>query len=561
MKAPRTAAVILVIFAAFTTATMAAAPAEPLVLRVIARGGEIHGANGIIFDANDSLHIASVMGREILVMNPRTGQITGRLGPDLGVEGPDDLIFGPDGSLYWTSIITGEVGRLTPGGDLSVQYVAPGVNPITFSNDGLRLFAALDFLGDGLYEIDPDLENPPRAIIVATPEVPMPLGFMNGMDWGPDGRLYGPIWTQGQIVSIDVDSCEATSHPWDDCDIVTVADGFGVPAAVKFDSQGRLHTIDFMSGEVFRVDTETGEKEVIAQLDRGLDNLAFDSNDRLFISHAQDGHIYSILPSGQARALNKGGMVGPGGVAVLPGAAGTESVFVADIWSLREFDGLTGRPKGLERSILGVSGLIPPGTVAAHGDHLVLSSWLDNAVQVWDPESGQAVITRHDFAVPMNAIPFQGDLVVAELGTGSIVRASDHFALASGLYVPAGLAATGDDLWASDWATGIVWQIVADGVPLDPPLPVAMGLSFPEGLAVDVDGSLLVVETGAGRLSRINLATGEVSMVADGLQLGAQGIAGMPPTWVFTGVAIGPSGAIYVTGDVSSVLYRIWPRP
>ena len=86
-----------------------------------------------------------------------------------------------------------------------------------------------------------------------------------------------------------------------------------------------------------------------------------------------------------------------------------------------------------------------------------------------------------------------------------------------------------------------------------------MGLAAPEGLAVDVDGNLLVVEAGAGRLSRIDLLTGEVSKVVEDLELGAGAIPGLIPTWIFNGVAVGPSGYIYVTGDISNVLYRFKP--
>jgi glucose/arabinose dehydrogenase len=90
-------------------------------------------------------------------------------------------------------------------------------------------------------------------------------------------------------------------------------------------------------------------------------------------------------------------------------------------------------------------------------------------------------------------------------------------------------------------------------------IPVAEGLLSPEGLAVDLDGSLLVVETGAARLARISLVTGEVTTVADGLSLSDEVCPAAPPTWIFSDVAVGPSGAICATGDVQNVLYRLRP--
>ena len=519
---------------------------------VLVQGSPIDGANGIIVDNKDQLHIASVAGREIVVMDPETGEILDRLGPDVGVEGPDDLIFGPDGSLYWTSFLTGEVGKLSPDGVCTSQFVAPGVDPITFSDDG-RLFAALYLMGDALYELDPNLVDPPRLIAEN-------LGFLNGMDFGPDGFLYGPIWTRGEVVRVDVDN--GTIHP--------VADGFGVPAAVKFDSKGSLHVADYYEGEILRVDAETGRKEVIARLPSGLDNLAFDSHDRLFVSHGQDGSIFEVLADGTTRTVSPGGMIVAGsGVAVLPRSDG-ESVFVADLFTLREFDGLTGEERSVERHYIGAPGITSPETVSPDGDNLVLSSVFSNTVQVWSPETREVLEEYTDFAVPINAIRFQGDLIVIELGFEAgacrVTRASDEGRViladsADGLVLPVGLAATDDDLWVSDWATGMCIRIVADGEPLAEPIPVATNLSAPEGLAVAPDGSLLVVETGVGRLSSIDLETGKVSTVAEGLLLGAEGAEGYPPSWIFNGVAVGSSGVIYVTGDIANVLYRIEPNP
>ena len=544
-------------------AEMAVGKPPVTVMRVIAKGAAIKGANGIYFGPDGNLYIASVAGREVIAMNPRNGRIMARLGPDAGVETPDDLVFGPDGSLYWTEIFMGSVGRMTPDGVVTKQFVGPGVNPITFSPDG-RLFAGLCFLGDGLYELDPDLTAPPRTIVEATPEHPYPLGFMNGFAFGPDGRLYGPIFTQGMVVSVDVDSCNETPTPWEDCDLRLVATGFTVPAAVKFDSQGRLHVVDAGTGEVLQVDINTGAKKVVARLDPGLDNLAFDSRGELYVSNFENGSITRILPSGQGRTLSPGGMIFPGGVAVLKRPDGRDAVFVANTFTLHEVTGLTGKHVNVTSGhLFGEGVLTMPLAVSADGDNLIVSSWFGNAVQVWDPRAGQ-VREHYPMPVPLNAIRFQDDIVVADLGLGGVVWVSDGAMILPmdgvNVFLPAGLATDGEVLWVADWATGIVWQIGFDGrTPLHP-VPVAVGLTHPEGLALDVDGSLLVVEAGARRLSRVDLTTGEKSVVVEGLELGAEGPPGLPPIWGFNGVAVGPSGAVYITGDVANVLYRIWPR-
>ena len=71
-----------------------------------------------------------------------------------------------------------------------------------------------------------------------------------------------------------------------------------------------------------------------------------------------------------------------------------------------------------------------------------------------------------------------------------------------------------------------------------------------------------MVEIGTRQLSRVDLTTGAVSVVASGLDVGVPAtFEGPPPTWFFDGVAVGPSGAIYVSENGRNVLTRIWPRP
>jgi sugar lactone lactonase YvrE len=399
------------------------------------------------------------------------------------------------------------------------------------------------FLGDGLYEVDPDLDDPP-VLILGTGN---PAYHLNGMAFGPDGKLYAPRQQMNEIVRIDVDTAV----------VEVLTDQF--EGACAFDSQGNLHV--GVDDRVLRFDPSTGVTTTVTTLpNNGLDNLAFDSEDKLYVSNFKDGTIHRILPNGRARQLSPGGLISPQGIAVMPDDHAGESIFVADFWTVREFDGRNSQP--------GISGrdffFDSPFTASADGDNLILTSWFGNTVEVWDPAT-QQVLELYLLNVPINAVRFQDDLVVAELGTGSVVNVEAGSGvtttLASGLFVPAGLATTEDDLWVADWATGVVWQIVADGVVVSPTIPVATGLAQPEGLAVHNDGNLLVVESGAGRVSRIDLNSGAVTTVADGLALGAAALAGWPPTWLFNGLAVGERGDIYVTGDIGNVVYRITERP
>jgi sugar lactone lactonase YvrE len=519
----------------------APATVKPVVL---ARGARMHGANGLVFDGSDQLYVATVLGDEILVVDTESGDVVGTIGANQGVISPDEVAFGPDGSLYWTSFATGQVVRLTPDGIRTSQMLAPGINSITFSDDG-RLFVSIVFMGDALYEIDPALTDPPRLIAEK-------VGFLNGMDWGPDGFLYGAVWRKGEIVRVDVHTGVIT----------TVAGGLDAPVAVTFGSDGTLYAGSQSGGNIFRIEPDAGTADLVARLTTGLDHLACDSHGRLFVSGGHDACLVEILSNGAVRQICPGGMIAPGGVAVVPRGDG-ESVFVADFWSLREFDGDTGAELNVYHYLPGRHGaMTTPFTVTADGQNLILASYMpSDAVQVFSPETQDVLEDFAGLRSPLNAIRFQNDIVVAELGTSSVIRISSaesegRSTVAGGLGVPVGLAASDDDLWVSDWATGMVLQIMADGEKLSRPRITARGLTRPEGLALDGDGTLLVREGETGCLKRIDPVTGSVTAVATGLPTC---LMGDHPTWVFNGVAVGPSGTIYITSDSESALYCIKP--
>ena len=67
--------------------------------------------------------------------------------------------------------------------------------------------------------MDPSGETAPRIIKEEIGE----FCGLNGMDWGPDGRLYGPRWFNNEIVSVNVDTGEIRNE----------VGGLNVPAAVN----------------------------------------------------------------------------------------------------------------------------------------------------------------------------------------------------------------------------------------------------------------------------------------------------------------------------------------
>ncbi len=530
---------------------------KELVLEEIAMGARLHGTNGINFGPDGDLYIASFYGQEVVSMNKQTGEILTRYGIDKNVIGPDDLMFHPDGeSFYYTDILTGFVGRMALDGTLlGYQEVAPGVNPVTFSDDG-RLFVGLDFQGDGLYELDPNLVEPPRAIVPYVPDT-FPLGFLNAFDFGPDGLLYGPSFLFGLVIKVDVGEPgdPSTSDPYNDGTAQVVADGFTYPVAAKFGPDGLLYLLD-QTGEVFKIDVETGETTLFTTLQPGLDNLAFDADGNLYVSNADFGWILELLPSGETRTVSEGGMIGPQGLAVLS-ESNRDAVYVGDVFRMQKFNGSNGANETNYKGHLvpEPEKLTMPFSVQADGDNLLVTSGISALVQVWNPGSDQ-VLEEYAMVVPTDAVRLNNEIFVSDLGLGGIVKASDKSQVAA-LIVPSGLATDGETLWAADWATGQVWQIDFEGGIAQAPVEVASGLRSPEGLAFEKDGYLVVIETGATQLSRIELATGEVTTLFENLELGPAAFEGFPPTFWFDGVAVGPSGDIYATGWGANVLYRV----
>ena len=276
-----------------------------------------------------------------------------------------------------------------------------------------------------------------------------PDAGLNGMDWGPEGRLYGPRWFQNQVVSFDVD----------EGDMRIEATGFNVPAAVKFDSRGVLHVLDTGAGSVVRV--ENGRQTVVAVLSQGLDNLAFDTDDRLFVSSFADGAVWRVEADGTTTELQPGGMAHPGALAARATSEGVE-LLVADLHALRSYD-RNGETLWTERNVLGVGELGSVLSVSVDGDNLILSSFTDANVRIWNTERRRTVARIDNLQMPVSAVRYGELLLVAEHGPGHvrIINGDSVTRMVSGLQAPTDLLTDGDRLWVSDRTAGQVLQIGA----------------------------------------------------------------------------------------------------
>lgn len=504
-------------------------------LETIATGANIAGANGIHFGPDGMLYITSVIGSDLTVIDPSSGEELKRYTAADGVIGPDDVAFASDGSFYWTSILTGEVAGFNPAGEKIVAaQLPPGANPITFSPDD-RLFVSQCFLGTNLYELDRFGVEPPRLIA----DDLGPGCGLNGMDWGPDDRLYGPRWFVGEVVSFDVDSGERRVE----------ATGFVTPAAIKFDSQGVLHVLDTGTGDLVRV--VDGENEVIATLTPGLDNFAFDANDTAYVSSYADGFIKRINDDDTITTLQPGGMSHPGGIAV----AG-DTVWVADVHALRGFDRETGEEVITQRNVVGVGELGGSINLSADDETLILTSWFDGDARVWNPQTEQRLVQVPNLAAPVAAVRYAGALAIAEHLKGSVTLygESDPIVIATDLPAPSGLYVADDALYVSDRDLGQIRLIARNGEGLSAPEIVVDSLDAPEGFVVTETG-FVVVEAAAARIVHID-PDGNRRVLAD-IPGGSIGAPGLPPSQIFNGIAIDEDGNLFITGEASRVLYRI----
>lgn len=518
-----------------------AKPARPMGWgepQVLVPGSSFHGVHGLAIDKQGRLLAGTVVGNDTWEVDRTTGAAKVLIPAPQGEA--DDLAVGPKGELAWTSYSQGIV-RYRENDGAEIKELAkglPGINSIAFNQKTGKLYASQVFMGDALWEVDVKGKTAPR-------QIAKDLGGFNGFEVGPDGLLYGPLWFKGQVVKI---------APADG-KITVINSEFKTPAAANLDGKGNLYVLDTKEGTLNKVELKTGQKSQVAKLASGLDNLAIAPDGTIYVSNMDDNSVQSVSPqNGEVKTLTKGKLAAPAGMK-LEG----DNLLVADVFAFRAINIKTGDVRDVYRAH--DSALEYPGAVGVGGKLIALSSWSTNTVQLLDRATQKELEVVHGFKAPSDALPLaDGSVLVAELAAGAITRISgEHYAtrseLAKELAGPAQMIEGSDGAVYLTEAAGRLTKIdLATGAKS----VVAEGLAMPEGLAETPWGTFMVAESATKRVVEIDPRTGAKTTVAENLPIGlTPGRPGMPPAYLATGVAVDRDGTVYVTADMDNSLLRI----
>lgn len=402
---------------------------------------------------------------------------------------------------------------------------------------------------------------------------PSRLFGANGLRTGPDGRIYVAQVTGSQISALDLTSGRLETVSAKGGDIIA-------PDDVAFDADGNLYATEVMDGRV-SVRTADGTTRVLRDDVPSANGITFHQG-RLFVGECREGGrlMEFDLAGGAPRILledvpSPNAMeVGPDGLLYFPVMGANE------IWRLDPAE------KGRAEPQVVAGGLGVPDSVKFDVDGYIVSTQVASGqVLRIDPRNGEQTLLAQLTPGLDNCTFADGRLFVSNftgeiteiLSSGSqavlpgglnwpldlTVGADGNLYVADGTYFyrvgpdgdlqtvamlfspgyPGflrGVIAAGPGEFIVTTAADTVARFRPTGAEDEVSQVIASGIDQPYGVALAPDGSVLVVEQGAGRL--LSVRDGSVAVLASGLDTPV-------------GVVIGPDGAplVSVAGAVARV--------
>jgi sugar lactone lactonase YvrE len=531
---------LLSLLAAGSLSSCASLQPSTTELPTLLAGTALHSPNGITFGPDGKLYAGSVGAQTIYRVDVDNGAIEVVVSAPAGEA--DDVAFSPDGTLVWTALVAGEIRSLQPNNVVTTvvsNYAL--INPIHFTRDG-RLFAAqIGF--DRLHEFPVDaqltLTGEPRLIASK-------IGNLNSFEITADNRMFGPLVNLGSVAEINIETGS----------ISTVAAGLGTVVAINLDSKGNIWAIDWVSGDLWRIDANGdawAAPKRVATLVPPLDNLAIGADDAVYVSRPAHSAIDRVDPAtGVITSVVAGDLAAPGGLVSIT-HKGRDALLVADGYGYRIVDTQT----GAQETLFDLTGFGFPGaaTAAAATERYFLLSdaVIRPNVYLVDRDNGKTIAKWRQFTSALGLLLTEaGNPLVADFESGRLVGLSRsdrkrETVLAENLAGPAGLAWAGNN--AVYVAEALGNRISRIDLLRGTRTVVAENIDQPEGITVLNDGRIAVVAAGSGALLAIDPATGATTTLASDLPVNYAAANAPAPVYLPSGVTQSADGTVYISGD------------
>lgn len=334
-------------------------------------------------------------------------------------------------------------------------------------------------------------------------------------------------------------------------------------AVVTTEPGGTLLYGEHPTGRILRLRQDglpDQKPKVVATVEPGVHNITVGPDGTAFVSGLASPAIVAIPPSGTTYDAVPGRLNLPNGIAPLPDGR----LLVGDWGSVALVDPRRGGPERLARPWRFLIddfdltwGIATTDACTAYASGVQRGSL--QRLNTCDPSAGSVqVLPPHTFGLPGDLVARGSEVWVTDLpGTVWHVTGLDGASptvsrLAAFFDIPSALALKQDELYVSETGAGRV-RVVDPGTGENK--DQISGLNQPEGLAFEADGSLLVVEAGLGRLTRIR-PDGTRETVLEGLATDIRGVL-IPGFNYFADVTVTPDGEIVVSSPEDGSLRLI----
>ncbi len=238
------------------------------------------------------------------------------LKPITGLKTPESVVQAKDGKIY-----VSEINEFGKDGDGQISVIENG--EVSLFVDGLDDPKGLVIIDQALYVADKkqiikiDLNSKEKSVFAAPDDFILTPQFLNDLEADPEGNLYvsdsGDIMGSGVggvVYKIDMQG-----------GITKLADGLTselvrAPNGLLADDTSRyLMVVDFTSGVLYNIDTQTGEVSEDAEGFGGGDGLVHHSSGVIYVSDWKNGKVFSLSRKGEVSLL-KGGYQAAADIAI-----------------------------------------------------------------------------------------------------------------------------------------------------------------------------------------------------------------------------------------------------